>query len=149
MIALGVLANALPKGWGVAAGDWRVGVYGLLVGFGILWLPFWLNHIKAGDVKYLAGVGALGGPWVVLFTFLYGSLVHGVFCLAILGRRGEVRAAFSNIGHFFGNSVLAMRPVDFAAQSQGHVPYALSLAVGLTACVVLARTTGNVFPGWT
>jgi prepilin peptidase CpaA len=148
MIGLGLALNALPGGWRLAAGDWRVGAAGFGVGLGLMYVPFVLNLLKAGDVKYLAGVGALGGPWVALFTFLYGSLAHGVLCLAVLLRRGEVRPAFGNIGHYFANSALTLKPADFAARTQGQVPYALSLAVGLAAALAFGLRTGNVFPAW-
>lgn len=148
MIVGGLLLNALPAGWGVAAGDWRVGVYGFLTGFVILFGPFALGLVKAGDVKYLAGVGALGGPAVALFTFLYGSIVHGLVCLVVLRRRGEVDAAFENIGYYFRNSLLAFRPVDFAARSQGQVPYALGLALGLLGALICRWTCGSVFWAW-
>ncbi|NUQ01586.1 MAG: prepilin peptidase [Armatimonadetes bacterium] len=148
MILAGLVMNALPHELGVAAGDWRVGLYGFLAGLGILFLPFALNLVKAGDVKYLAGVGALGGPALALFTFLYGSIVHGLVCLVVLRRRGEVNEAFENIGYYFRNSFLALRAVDFSARSQGQVPYALGLALGLATALVFWWTTGAVFPLW-
>jgi len=148
LMLIGVSVNALPVGWRVAAGDPRVGIYGFLVGLGVLFPAFAINMIKAGDVKYLAGVGALGGPWVALFTFLYGSLAHGLISLVILARRGEVKAAFSNIGYWFSRSAMTMKPADFEARTQGQLPYAASLAVGLTVSVGIGLAQGNVFPPW-
>ena len=148
MIVVGWVANALPEEYGVGACDWKVGVYGSLLGFGILFAPFALNVVKAGDVKYLAGVGALGGPMVALFTFLYGSLAHGLVCLIVLARRGETAAAFENIGFYFRNSLLARRVVDFSSRSQGQAPYALGLVVGLFATLAFVWRTGAVFPLW-
>lgn len=148
MILGGVGLNALPGKWQMGAGDWRVGVYGCVAGLGILFVPFALDMLKAGDVKYLAGVGALGGWPVALFTFLYGSLVHGLVCVVALLRRGELGAAFGNIGYYLRNSVLAQRPVDFAARSQGQVPYALSLALGCLISLAVLWSTGAVFPLW-
>ncbi|MBI2301413.1 MAG: prepilin peptidase [Armatimonadetes bacterium] len=148
MMALGLALNALPETWGVGAGSWKVGAGGLLVGLGILFVSFALDLVKAGDVKYLAGVGALGGPWVALFTFLYGSLVHGALCLVLLARRGEMGMAFENIGYYLRNSVLARKPVDFAARSQGQAPYALGLAAGVLTTLGFVWTSGAVFPLW-
>lgn len=147
MIGFGLVLNSLP-GEQLAAGDWKVGVYGFLVGLGILFLPFALDLVKAGDVKYLAGVGAMGGPALALFCFLYGSIVHGLVCLVVLARRGEVNQAFENIGYYFKNSFLAQRAVDFSARSQGQVPYGLGLALGLVIALVFHWSTGSVFPLW-
>lgn len=148
MIVGGLVLNCLPADWQVATGDWKVGAYGLLVGLGLLFLPFALDLLKAGDVKYLAGVGALAGPLVAVFTFLYGSLVHGAVCLVVLMKRGETNAAFENLGYYFRNSLLARKPVDFAARSQGQVPYALGLAAGLLITLSFVWTKGTVFPLW-
>lgn len=148
MVVVGCVLNAMPAEWGIAAGDWKVGVYGTALGLGILFPPFAMNLVKAGDVKYLAAVGALGGPLVALFTFLYGSIVHGLVCLAVLARRGEVNAAFENIGFYLRNSMMARKAVDFTARSQGQVPYALGLALGLAMVVVFVWTRGTVFPLW-
>lgn len=148
MILVGLALNAWPSAGRVAAGDWHVGVFGFVVGFGILFLPFAVGMLKAGDVKYLAGVGAIGGPWVALFTFLYGSVAHGVLCLAVLARRGEVKVAFSNIGYWFSRSALLRKPADFEARTQGKVPFALSLAVGVAATLLSVQRCGNVFWRW-
>ncbi|MBI5834799.1 MAG: prepilin peptidase [Armatimonadetes bacterium] len=148
MILAGLVVNALPVAWGVAAGDYRIGLYGFAVGLGVLLPAFAINMIKAGDVKYLAGVGALGGPWVALFTFLYGSLAHGALSLVVLARRGEVKAAFTNIGYWFSRTALTMKPADFEARTQGQLPYAASLALGLVVSVGIGLTRGNVFPPW-
>ena len=148
MMLVGLALNAAPRDLRLAAGDWHVGAYGFAVGFGLMFVPFALGMLKAGDVKYVAGVGALGGPWVALFTFLYGSLAHGVLCLGVLLRRGETREAFRNIGYYFSRSVLVMKPVDFEARTQGHVPFAFSLALGLVATLACVARIGNVFPLW-
>lgn len=148
MIVVGLLLHALPVSWGLGTGDPWVALLGAAVGFGILFVPFALGLIKAGDVKYLTGIGALGGPWVALFAFLYGSLAHGALCLAVLGRRGETNAAFDNLGYYFRNTVLARRPVDFAARTQGTVPYALGLALGTLAVLVSKWSCGSVFWLW-
>lgn len=148
MILVGIIINGLPERYGMGAGDWKVGVFGMLAGLGILFLPFALDLVKAGDVKYLAGVGALGGPWLAVFTFLYGSIVHGLICLVMLRRRGELSAALENIGYYFKNSFLALRAVDYSARSQGKVPFALGLFLGLLVALGCQWTLGNVFWAW-
>ncbi len=149
MMVIGLVLHALPAGWGLGSGDPMVAVVGWAVGLGILIIPFALNLIKAGDVKYLAAIGAVGGAPVALFAFLYGSLAHGLLCWLVLRRRGEVDAAFENIGFWLRNSLLARRAVDFTARSQGTVPYALGLALGCVAVLVSLSACGSVFWLWT
>lgn len=148
MILGGLVLHALPASWGLGTGELTTALLGAAVGFAILFLPFALGLIKAGDVKYLTGIGALGGPWIALFAFLYGSLAHGAFCLAVLARRGETNAAFENIGYYFRNSLLARKPVDFTARSQGTLPYALGLAVGTVVALACKWSCGSVFWLW-
>ena len=51
---------------------------GLVVGLLILLIPFMLGGIGGGDVKFLAAVGALLGPWDVFLGFLPGAILAGV-----------------------------------------------------------------------
>ena len=54
-------------GWG---GLWS-GFLGLVLGFGLLLIPYLLKGMGAGDVKALAALGAWLGPRNTLFLFIY------------------------------------------------------------------------------
>ncbi|WP_377890041.1 prepilin peptidase [Alkalihalobacillus sp. R86527] len=64
---------------------------GLLVGFLLLFIPYLLGGMGAGDVKLLAAVGALTGVTFVLHSFVYTALVGGVIGLILLIRRLEFK----------------------------------------------------------
>ncbi len=81
-LGLRTAAAGLPGAWESLAG-WLLGCL-------LLFLPFALRGMGAGDVKLLAATGALGGPAFVFWTFIYGALCGGVMALAALARRGGV-----------------------------------------------------------
>jgi prepilin peptidase CpaA len=57
---------------------------GMLVGIGLLLIPFMLRGIGAGDVKLLGAIGALKGSYFVFYSFLYTALIGGVIAFFIL-----------------------------------------------------------------
>jgi prepilin peptidase CpaA len=90
------LAIALSGlGFQGATGGWTglaEGVWGLLLGFGLLFPLYWLKGMGAGDVKALAALGAWLGPWLTFVLFLYMGVAGGVMSLLVLIRRGLLRA---------------------------------------------------------
>lgn len=77
---LGLLCHALSGGWG---GLWFA-LLGLLAGTGLLLIPFILGGMGAGDVKFLAAVGALQGAGFVLAAVLLAALIGGGVALVYL-----------------------------------------------------------------
>jgi prepilin peptidase CpaA len=56
-------------------------VLGILTGFSLLFLPYLMGGMGAGDVKALAALGALLGPGAIFQVFLYTGLIGGVLAL--------------------------------------------------------------------
>lgn len=54
---------------------------GLLVGFSLLLLPYLMGGMGAGDVKALAALGAILGPFDTFQSFLYMGLIGGVLSI--------------------------------------------------------------------
>ena len=83
-VGLGLaLATRGPAG----AGD---SLLGWVLACLLLFLPFALHGMGAGDVKFLAAVGALRGASFVLYSFIFMALVGGVMALVLLARRGAL-----------------------------------------------------------
>jgi prepilin peptidase CpaA len=69
------------------------GIYslkGLVLGLGLLFIPFVMGGIGAGDVKLLGIIGAFKGPEFVWFTFLYMALTGGLISLVIMARNKNI-----------------------------------------------------------
>jgi len=118
-------------GGGNALGE---GVLGALVGFAVLLPLYLLRATGAGDVKFLAALGTLLGPYWTLIAGIYTLLAGGVLALSYLGF-GALRSSLSVAGaplglriHIFHIRVRELRRERF--------PYALAIAVGATAAVI-------------
>lgn len=71
---------------------------GLLVGTVLLFIPFILGGIGAGDVKFLAAIGSITGTAFVVSSFLYGAIMGGAWAGLILIRQGSLLTSLGNIG---------------------------------------------------
>ncbi len=64
---------------------------GLGLGFGLLLLPYLMGGMGAGDVKALAALGALIGPYDLLHVFVYTGLYGGVIALLHFGFQTDIK----------------------------------------------------------
>ena len=86
---LGLVLNTAFGGLGLDGG--LGSLLGMLIGFFVL-LPFYLfRMLGAGDIKFLASLGAFLGYKLILYATAAGVILAGICSLAILliGRRAE------------------------------------------------------------
>ena len=74
-----------------------MGFAGLLVGFGVLIIPWAMHGMGAGDVKLMAAIGAWFGPWMCLIAFVVGALVGGVIAVVMIASQRKWAFARSNM----------------------------------------------------
>jgi len=93
LAATGLIMQGVFFGWqGVG-----VGALGMLVGLGVLILP-WLAHgMGAGDVKLMAAIGCWLGPWLTLLSFATGAIIGGVVALVMIFATGRAVHAYVNL----------------------------------------------------
>jgi prepilin peptidase CpaA len=97
-LGAGLVLQVTTLGWGGGLLNWASG---LALGLGLL-LPFWLfGGLGAGDVKGLAGAGALVGWGGVLSIFVYAALLGGVVASAMLLRRGLMGRAAMRLYYLY------------------------------------------------
>ncbi|WP_316571643.1 A24 family peptidase [Neobacillus sp. YIM B06451] len=106
---------------------------GFLVGLGVLFIPFAMGGIGAGDVKLLAAIGAMKGAFFVFYAFLYAAIVGGLIALFILIKRKDVKGFFMRIV----NSIFLLsvsKSQDSIQMSKKDLapsfPYGVAMAVG-------------------
>ncbi|WP_270181367.1 A24 family peptidase [Alkalihalobacillus sp. CinArs1] len=64
---------------------------GLLVGLLLLFIPYLLGGMGAGDVKLLGAIGALTGVTFVFQSFIYTVLIGGLIGFILLVRKIELK----------------------------------------------------------
>ena len=125
------------------------GLLGLLVGFGVLIIPWLMHGMGAGDVKLMMAIGCWLGPWLTLLGFGVGAVFGGLAAIVMIVSSGRTVHAITNIQTI----MTKMRRVEtafgeyggartFGATSQ-LLPYGVPLTAG-TIAVLLTYYIG----GW-
>ena len=109
------------------------GVGGLLVGLGILLIPYLLGFVGGGDVKLLAAIGTFVGPRDTATVMLFGATLGGVLAVLLLLRRRELvsmalQLAFS-----------PRQTLGTASLAKGDFPFATTVPMGLIAVLLVNR----------
>lgn len=135
--AIGLVSNFYVAGLtgGFAA------LKGLALGVALLFVPFILGGIGAGDVKLLGVVGAFKGPDFVWWAFLYTAIVGGVISIVIMVKSGgfwaRVRAAIYTLLSLLGFMPRLNLLDTIYTTSVQTFPYGLAIAAGTALAFIL------------
>jgi len=109
---------------------------GLGLGLALLLLPYIMGGIGAGDVKALAALGALIGPYDILHVFIYMGLYGGVIAVVHYCHKANIK----DVLHEAWSSVCAAaftRDVEYALpkkpgarRTSMRFPYSAAIALG-------------------
>jgi len=114
-------------GAGTSAAGW-------LVGAAILFLPFYLGGMGAGDVKLMAALGAWLGPSLTLWLGLYTGIAGGVLAVVVSSSTGYLRQAISNIwllmAHWRVSGVRPLDEVTLAGAAGPRLAYGVAICAG-------------------
>ncbi|HEX4136282.1 MAG TPA: prepilin peptidase [Bryobacteraceae bacterium] len=149
-----VLAGILVGlGWNISSSGWSGlarASEGLGLGF-ILYFPLYLLRARgAGDVKLLAAVGAVTGPWNCLWIFMLTAVLGGVIAVILLMFRGRVRQTFFNVGWIIRDILHLQAPyrsseeLDVTTTKGLRLPHGAMIAVGVLAFIFIARRGINI-----
>lgn len=134
IIGLGLNAH---RGW---QGLW-FGCQGLTIGFGLLFVPYLFRVMGAGDVKFLAAIGAFLGDVEVIRVLLLALLAYPPLALVFLIQQRKVRLTIKRFAKLtsklFGVFIPPLRL--YAAQLEisddpnipsARTPFGLSISIG-------------------
>jgi prepilin peptidase CpaA len=129
-LALALALAAVTRGW--------PGLYEALLGAGfalaVLFAPFLLRWLGAGDVKAMMVLGALWGRELVLPTLFWMFLAGGGLALALIVARGELADLFERWGRSVWVSLSTQRLTYFGpapgSAASGGLPFAVAIGVG-------------------
>jgi prepilin peptidase CpaA len=139
-VVVGLGANVMLAG---ISGAWlSVSGAGLAL---LIYLPLYaLRALGGGDVKLMAAIGALVGPFVWWWIFVYTALIGGVIALVVIVTRGRFQRTFKNLGMIVLSLVRLRRPADTnpeldvrTAPRSHKLPHAVTIAVGAVAYLIL------------
>jgi prepilin peptidase CpaA len=123
-IGLGLSLNFLGAGWQGLA--WSTG--GLAAGFGLLFIFYLSGGFGAGDVKFLAAIGALEGVEFVLWTMVYTALVGGIMAFAVMIWKGVFLKTIKSSFYLMRHPLRA--PKKLQKSQQIALPYGLAISIG-------------------
>lgn len=97
LLASGLAYHGLLEGVADGAGGLTYSLAGAAFGFAILFVPYLMGGMGAGDVKLMAGLGAWLGMPATLYVFIASGLATGVYALALIVRHGGFREAYARL----------------------------------------------------
>lgn len=117
--------------WVGGLGDALFGLAGLVVGMGLFLLPYACKAIGAGDVKLLAAVGSMVGPFGAISVALLSVIAGGVYALGAMGYQWGLAAtsrklAFAAYGAFVTGGATGMGNLQLPFKLR----YGLAIAAG-------------------
>ena len=127
-VAAGLILHFLQKSW---LGAWH-SLLGAMIGFAVFLIFYLLGGMGGGDVKLMAGFGALLGNeqnqilWAALWTAVSG----GVMALVYLSVRSLVRRVKMWMG------IAVPKELSVEAKSAESIPYAPAITAGALLALV-------------
>lgn len=117
---------------------------GMVTGFAILLIPYFMGGMGAGDVKLLAVIGALKGTVFVLTAAVYMALAGGVLALIVLIFRKGAWNRLKQIGMYVGGLRSGMKiPLTLEKGGlQTTYPYGVAIAIGSVVAVIFQSGGG-------
>lgn len=117
---------------------------GILFGFGVLLLPYMLGALGAGDLKFVAAIGAWMGMAEMFWVLVLGALANGVYSLIVVVRHKRYRQVVADLKLVFlrlaaiGRQFGADDDVESVQSMTGHddrrtrlVPFSAMTTVGV------------------
>lgn len=119
-----------------------LGIAGFALMVALLFVPFALGGIGAGDVKMMGAAGALLGPRLALVGLVAGMILGGVIVAAYLARRGKLEEKLLATATMFAQAIRrrSLAPLRLSAADAGAValPYSLPLGLGIVTALAVS-----------
>jgi prepilin peptidase CpaA len=121
------------------------GLLGMVLGFGLLILFYWLGGMGAGDVKALAALGTWLGPWQTLYLFVYMAFSGLLVILVFLWWKGLLWEKIRRLWQILVSWILLRSHHSTStasdsppAKKKEGIPYGAALALGMIILYVQA-----------
>jgi prepilin peptidase CpaA len=134
---IGLIINSLWRGWDGLA----FGLKGLGIAFLLLFIPYLVGGMKAGDVKFLMAIGAFMGATDVVRALLATVLCYPLLAAVAVIKEGKLRVTWLRFRRVFWNFLgffvpsLKLYAIHLDGQDDKSVtsvktPFGVSIAIG-------------------
>lgn len=123
-IILGLSLNFWHNGW--LGFLWSL--CGCGVGFALLFIFYLSGGFGAGDVKFLAAIGALKGVQFVIWTMAYSALIGGIMAFGVIIWKGIFWNTIKKCFYLVSHPIRARK--EFNESPQIYLPYGLAISIG-------------------
>ncbi|MDD4649703.1 MAG: A24 family peptidase [Desulfoplanes sp.] len=105
---------------------------GMAVGIVVLFIPFAMGGMGAGDVKLMGAVGAALGPRGAFISFMYIALLGGVWALYLLitKDRKALGRLVTDLKAVFLTRSIAFMPTPIQRKNAPRICYGVAIALG-------------------
>ena len=149
MVIAGLIYHSLTGGLIGLAGSFL----GLIIGFGLVMLPFLMGGMGGGDVKLLAGIGAWVGVPAIFYVFIAAGLMAGVCAIVMLlwQKRSVARLAgdmrmmwcqFASLSQQTATEGWADHSITHSQPRRTVIPFGVLVAVAVIITFFYASWTG-------
>lgn len=116
----------------------KLSLIGMLIGVGLLIIPYILGGIGAGDVKLLALIGAIKGSGFVVNTALYMAVIGGVIALIIIIKSGALLKVLKQLWIWVYSTLCGIKlRMEFPATAfVKKYPYGVAIVGGAFICLI-------------
>ncbi|MGM0440862.1 MAG: A24 family peptidase [Elusimicrobiota bacterium] len=137
-IILGWGFNLMENGF--IEGFYRTAFLGFLAGGALLFIFYMAGGMGAGDVKFLAAVGALKGPHFVFNATLHGAILGGVFTVLYLLFTGHLIETISNTATIIYRTLTLKKLNVQSKEMEGvYLPYGFFLSLGVVSWFLINK----------
>ncbi len=137
-IVLGFLLNFLGNSWNGLV----FSLFGLLVGMGLLMLPYLLGGMGGGDLKFMGALGAFWGSYSVLNVFLYATLVGGAIAIGVAIANKSLVETLKKVWLLLKCIFLFRAPMAGAGLFKKSIEIPYGIAIGLGTFIFMVA--GNI-----
>jgi prepilin peptidase CpaA len=115
--------------WHGHRGEVLPAALGAAAGFAALFLPYWLGGMGAGDVKFMAALGAAVGWPSAADAILWSALSGGVLVFVLALRQEDWRQAWLQTASGWKDAAQVLCR-SAGSRKREKVPYALAMTAG-------------------
>ncbi len=117
---------------GFVEGFLKTSLLGLITGGSLLLIFYLAGGMGAGDIKFLAAVGALKGPHFVFNATLHGAIIGGLFTIIYLLVKGQLLEIVLSTFKIIRQTLTFKKlNIQLSEVEKSYLPYGFFLSLGV------------------